>query len=159
MSKEQRNVFCPSKSGLVQLNTISLARRLTMYNSLVWRFETILYVLMSQNLNSKVHSHEGAYSLVTSHYLGFLVKQDKTYYKYWEIQIVLRRYKCSDTNRNRLEKVGILPIRMVKSNVSSPVVLFVREKHEHDSLWRRAYARNVRLYYPYRQYTNLFLFR
>ena len=27
------------------------------------------------------------------------------------------------------------------------------------SLWRRAFARNVRLYYPYRQYTNLFIFR
>ena len=27
------------------------------------------------------------------------------------------------------------------------------------SLFRRANARNVRLYYPYRQYTNLFLFR
>ena len=27
------------------------------------------------------------------------------------------------------------------------------------SLWRRAYARNVRLYYPYCQYTNLFIFR
>ena len=27
------------------------------------------------------------------------------------------------------------------------------------SLWRRANARNVRLYYPYRQYTNLFIFR
>ena len=26
------------------------------------------------------------------------------------------------------------------------------------SLWRRAYARNVRLYYPYRQYTALFIF-
>ena len=41
---------------------------------------------------------------------------------------------------------------------------FVREKHvslqrEYVSLWRRAYARNVRLYYPYRQYTNLFIFR
>ena len=29
----------------------------------------------------------------------------------------------------------------------------------HVSLWRRAYARNVRLYYPYRKYTNLFIFR
>ena len=27
------------------------------------------------------------------------------------------------------------------------------------SEWRRAYTRNVRLYYPYRQYTNLFIFR
>ena len=27
------------------------------------------------------------------------------------------------------------------------------------SLWRRANARNVRLYYPYRQYTKLFVFR
>ena len=26
-------------------------------------------------------------------------------------------------------------------------------------LWRRAYARNVSLYFPYRQYTNLFIFR
>ena len=31
---------------------------------------------------------------------------------------------------------------------------------EHDvSRWWRAYARNVKLYYPYRQYTNLFIFR
>ena len=29
----------------------------------------------------------------------------------------------------------------------------------HVSLWRRANARNVRLYYPYWQYTNLFIFR
>ena len=28
----------------------------------------------------------------------------------------------------------------------------------HISLWRRANARNVRLYYPYWQYTNLFIF-
>ena len=27
------------------------------------------------------------------------------------------------------------------------------------SLWRRGNARNVRLYYPYRQYTDLFIFR
>ena len=27
------------------------------------------------------------------------------------------------------------------------------------SLWRRSYARNVRLYFLYRQYTNLFIFR
>ena len=27
------------------------------------------------------------------------------------------------------------------------------------SLWRRANVRNVRLYYPYRRYTNLFIFR
>ena len=27
------------------------------------------------------------------------------------------------------------------------------------SFWRRANARNVRLYYPYQQYTNLFIFR
>ena len=27
------------------------------------------------------------------------------------------------------------------------------------ALWRRANAQNVRLYYPYRQYTNLFIFR
>ena len=27
------------------------------------------------------------------------------------------------------------------------------------SLWQRAYARNVRLYYPYRRYTNLIIFR
>ena len=30
---------------------------------------------------------------------------------------------------------------------------------KHVSLWRRAYARNVRLYYPYWQYINLFIFR
>ena len=33
---------------------------------------------------------------------------------------------------------------------------FVRENHVF--LWRRAYARNVRLYYPYRQYTSTFLY-
>ena len=45
--------------------------------------------------------------------------------------------------------VGVLPIRIVKSNVSSVGTSF--------SLWRR--ARNVRLYYPYWQYTDLFTFR
>ena len=27
------------------------------------------------------------------------------------------------------------------------------------SLWQRIYAQNIRLYYPYRQFINLFLFR
>ena len=44
---------------------------------------------------------------------------------------------------------GVLPIWIVKSNV----------RENHVSLWRRAYARNVRLHFPYRQYTNLFIFR
>ena len=52
--------------------------------------------------------------------------------------------------KSKYKKVGVLPIRIVKSNVSSvgPV-----------SLWRRTNARNVRLCYPYRQYTNPFIFR
>ena len=52
----------------------------------------------------------------------------------------------------KYKKVGVLPIRVVKSNVSSVGPPSV-------SLRRRADARNVRLYYPYRQYTNLFIFR
>ena len=47
-----------------------------------------------------------------------------------------------------VEKVGVLPIRIVKSNVSSV-----------DPLSERANAQNVRLYYPYRQNANLFIFR
>ena len=57
------------------------------------------------------------------------------------------------TNRNIKRLAGVLPIRIVKSNVSS-VGPFVAV-----SLWRRANAWNVRLsvsavllYYPYRQY-------
>ena len=39
-------------------------------------------------------------------------------------------------------------------------VLAQPKKNSNDqSLWQRAYARNVRLYYPYRQYTDLFLFQ
>ena len=46
-----------------------------------------------------------------------------------------RRRRVGYTKRNVLKKVGVLPIRVIKSNVSSrPLV----------SLWRRAYARNVR---------------
>ena len=37
--------------------------------------------------------------------------------------------------------------------------MFVSDRYFKVSLWRRANARNVRLYYPYRQYTNLSTFR
>ena len=50
---------------------------------------------------------------------------------------VLRR-QCSDTNRNG-KKVGVLPIRIVKSNVSNV--------SERNMMFTRSYARNVRLYY------------
>ena len=46
------------------------------------------------------------------------------------------------------EKVGVLPIQIVKSNVSS-----VGPSSE----TFKTNARNVRLYYPYWQYTNLFI--
>ena len=49
------------------------------------------------------------------------------------------------------KKVRVLPIRILNSIVSSVGPCFF-------SLWRRANARNVRLYYSYRQYTNLFIF-
>ena len=51
-------------------------------------------------------------------------------------------------NRNMKRLVSILPIRIVKSNVSS-----VGPSSETTN------ARNARLYYPNRQYTNLFIFR
>ena len=57
----------------------------------------------------------------------------------------------------------MLPIQKVKSNVSSIGPLWKRNREtgcsSPSSLWRRANARNVRLYFLYRQYTNLFIFR
>ena len=44
-------------------------------------------------------------------------------------------------------KVGVLPIWIVKSNILSVGPTSERNR------------RNIRLYYPYRQYTNLFIFR
>ena len=46
-----------------------------------------------------------------------------------------------------------------KFSVNAPdvQVLWIWKVMPNVSLWRRAYARNVRLYYSYRQYTNLFL--
>ena len=70
---------------------------------------------------------------------------------------VLRR-QSRDTNRN-IKKVGVLPIRIVQSDVSSIGRSSERNQREKPSLWRRANARNVRLYYPYWHYTNLFIFR
>ena len=56
---------------------------------------------------------------------------------YYKRSVLLRQSR--DTNRN------------IKRSVYC--------RYERDvSLWRRANARNVRLYYPYRQYTNLFMF-
>ena len=58
-------------------------------------------------------------------------------------------------------KVGVLPIRIAQSNVSSigPSSEKKKKKKKSSSLWRRANARNVRLCYPYWQYTDLFVFR
>ena len=33
--------------------------------------------------------------------------------------------------------------------------LYLERENKNRNLWRKANARNVRLYYPYRQYTNL----
>ena len=52
--------------------------------------------------------------------------------------------------KSKYKKVGVLPIRIVKSNVSS-----IGPSSERNT-WQRAYAQNVRLYYSYRLYTNLF---
>ena len=52
-------------------------------------------------------------------------------------------------NPSKSKKIGVVPIRIVWSNVSSIGPVF---------LWRRANARNVRPYYPYWQYTDLFIF-
>ena len=52
---------------------------------------------------------------------------------------------------SKYETVGVLPIWIVKSNVSS-----VGSSSERN---RRANALNVRLYYPSWQYTNLFILR
>ena len=48
-------------------------------------------------------------------------------------------------------------MRIVKSNVLS--IGHLSERKHFPPLWRRANARNLRLYYPYRQYTNLFIFQ
>ena len=52
----------------------------------------------------------------------------------------------------KYKKVGVLPIRIVYSLTFRALAL--RQRGE-----GRANARNVRLYYPYWQYTNLFIFR
>ena len=54
------------------------------------------------------------------------------------------------THKSKYKKGGVLPIRIVKSNVSS-----IGPSSERN----RANARKVRLYYPYWQYTDLFIFR
>ena len=55
--------------------------------------------------------------------------------------------KLIETNPNHVTKVGVLPIWIVKSNILSVGPTSERNR------------RNIRLYYPYRQYTNLFIFR
>ena len=57
---------------------------------------------------------------------------------------------------SRYKKVGVLTIRIVKSNVQS---VGPSSERNRVPLQRRANAQNVRLYYPYWQYTNLFIFR
>ena len=52
-------------------------------------------------------------------------------------------YKCSVL---RMQYLDTSDVQIVKPNKRRP---FVREKHE--TFCRRAYARNVRLYYPYRR--------
>ena len=54
----------------------------------------------------------------------------------------------------KCKKVGVLPIWIVKSNVSS-----VDPSSEREAFLSDEVSRNVRLYYPYRQYTNLFIFQ
>ena len=61
-------------------------------------------------------------------------------------RIVLRISAVSRYKSNY--KVGLLALQKVKFNVRP----FVKDK-----LWRRAYARNVRIYFLYRQYTNLYI--
>ena len=51
-------------------------------------------------------------------------------------------------NKPKYKKVGVLPVRIVWSNVSS-----IGPSSERN---QRANARNVRPYYPYWQYTDLF---
>ena len=63
---------------------------------------------------------------------------------------VLRR-QSRDTNRN-YEKVGVLPSRIVKSNVSSVGL-------SSGPTTTKGQRSKLRLYYSYRQYTNLFIFR
>ena len=58
--------------------------------------------------------------------------------------VMYTRENITGYYKSKYKKVGVQPVRIVWSNVS---------------LWRRANARNVRLYYPFWQYTNLFIFR
>ena len=68
-----------------------------------------------------------------------------------------KRCDCSKRvqrqNRNRIKRVKIWLLR------KSYFLLKVESTFLLVSLWRRANARNVRLYYPYWQYTDLFIFR
>ena len=62
--------------------------------------------------------------------------------------------------KSKYKMVGVLPIRIVQSNVSRIGPSSERNrKHFSVSLWRGANTRNVRLYYPHWQYTDLFIFR
>ena len=68
-------------------------------------------------------------------------------------KVIKRRWrtKVIHVYKSKYKKVGVLPIQIVKSNVSSVGPSLERN--------RSANVRNVRLYYPYRQYTDLFIFR
>ena len=85
---------------------------------------------------------------------GKLTVQKKNISKTYQ-RSVLRR-QSRDTNRNIKRSVNWRfehwPFVWEKKPNQILIQMFF-------SLWRRAYARNVRLYYPYRQYTNLFIFR
>ena len=52
------------------------------------------------------------------------------------------------------KNVGVLPIRIVYRLTFRALAFCQRENRVPVSLWRRANAQNVRLYYPYRQYTD-----
>ena len=62
-------------------------------------------------------------------------------------------------HESKYKKGCVMSIRIVKSNVSSIGWPSSERIRVPVSFWRRANARNVRLYYPYRQYTNLFIFQ
>ena len=66
---------------------------------------------------------------------------------------ILCRISTELRYNSKYKNVGVSPRRIVKSNVSS-----IGPSSARESIGLRAYARNVRLYYPYRQYSNLLYF-
>ena len=81
----------------------------------------------------------------------------RLYYPYWQYNdhFIFRFIYIF----NRCEHIIVIKQGWFTADKESKLASrFSRRSFVHVSLWRRAYARNVRLYYPYRQYTYLYTF-